>query len=68
MVTWKNLVHPNLLPFVGATMEGDNGTRKYEIISEYMENGSIKTFVEQNRGVNRLELVSFDPCLADLIK
>jgi len=30
---------------------------KCEIISEFMENGEIMTFVSQNKGVNRLELL-----------
>ena len=41
---------------------------KLEIISEFMENGDINTFVLQNKDVNRLELVSFDLRLADPVE
>lgn len=60
VVTWKNLDHQNLLPLVGANVESENGTWKYEIISEFMANGTINTFILQNQGVNRFELVGFD--------
>ena len=40
------------------------GAWKYEIISEFMENGPISAFVRENQGVNRPELVCFDLHLA----
>ena len=60
VVIWKNLSHPNVLPFIGAAMVTEPGQEKCEIISELMENGDITTFLRQNDGVNRLELVGFD--------
>ena len=36
------------------------GQEKCEVVSEFMENGNINTFILKNEGVNRLELVSFD--------
>ena len=60
VITWKNLDHPNLLPFVGAKVEPMQGAWKYEIISEFMGNGPISMFVRQNQGVNQPKLVSFD--------
>lgn len=60
--------HPGILPFIGATMVTDQGLEKYEIISEFMENGDINTFVKENEGVNRLELVGYGSHLIDPIE
>ena len=52
--------HPNIIPFVGANMETDeNESYQFELISEFMENGTINTYISRNLGVNRLELVGF---------
>jgi len=59
-ITWKNMNHPNIIPFVGANMETDeNESYQFELISEFMENGTINTYISRNLGVNRLELVGF---------
>ncbi|KAF9643492.1 kinase-like protein [Thelephora ganbajun] len=57
VVIWKNLSHPNILPFIGATMVTEPNHEKYEMVSEFMENGDIGTFISQHKGVNRLELL-----------
>ena len=36
------------------------GREKCEVVSELMENGDINTFIWNNEGVNRLELVGLD--------
>jgi hypothetical protein len=59
-VVWKNLSHPNVLPFIGAVMVIGVWPEKYEFVSELMENGNISVFIKQNGHVSRLELVSFD--------
>jgi serine/threonine protein kinase len=63
-VIWKNLSHPNVLPFIGANLVTEPGCERYEMVSEFMENGDIKAFIEGNPGVNRLELVGFDSRLS----
>ena len=68
MIIWKNLDHPNILPFLGATMVTEPGHEKYEIVSEFMENGDLGTFTKQNRGVNRLKLVGCHPSSGTLAK
>ena len=61
--------HPNILPFIGATVVTDeNGSTQFELISDFMENGTINTYISRNPGVNRLELVGFGSCFADLIE
>ena len=55
VVMWKALRHPNVLPLVGVTMIG----RRFVMVSEWMENGNINTFVKTHPDVNRLELASF---------
>lgn len=57
VVIWKYLDHPNVLKFIGAMMVTEPGEEKYEIISEFMENGEIGTFIKKNQEVNRLELL-----------
>ena len=57
---WKNLSHPNVLPFVGAAMVIGEGPEKYELVSEFMENGNINEFIEKNEDADRLGLVGFD--------
>ena len=68
MVVWKNLAHPNIVPFIGAVLVTEPRREKYEIVSEFMANGNIKEFIEKNVDVNRLELVGPDLCLVDLIE
>lgn len=52
-MSWKTLHHPNILPLVGVTMT----EKRFVMVSEWMENGSINMFVKANTGVNRLNLV-----------
>jgi len=66
VVIWKNLSHPNILPFIGAAMVAEPGREKYEIVSEFMKNGNIRRFIEQNPGANRLELVGVSSHPIDL--
>ena len=68
VVIWKNLSHPNILPFIGAALATEPNSEKYEIVSEFMKNGNIMRFMERNPGVNRLELVGFDQRPIDLIE
>lgn len=60
VITRGYLDHPNIHPFIGAMMVTEPGHEKYEVISEFMENGEIGEFIEKNRGMNRLELVCFE--------
>ena len=59
VVIWKHLDHPNVLPFIGAMMVTEPGRERYEVLSEFMGNGDIRTFTRQNPDVNRLKLVGF---------
>ena len=52
---WSALRHPNVLPLLGATMTGT----QFVMVSEWMENGNIKEFVEAHPDTDRLELVGF---------
>jgi len=68
VVIWKNLAHPNIVPFIGAVLVTEPRREKYEIVSEFMENGNISKFIQKNVNVNGLELVGFDLRLVDLIE
>ena len=55
VVTWKSLCHPNVLPLLGVTMTQN----QFVLVSGWMENGDINTFVKAHPDVNRLDLVRF---------
>ena len=59
MVLWKQLRHPNVLPFYGAYMVDQFG-----MVSPWMENGNIVQFTGKNPEVNRLRLVRRDHQIA----
>ena len=48
---WKRLCHPNIVPFVGVTLD------PLQIITRWMLNGTLTEFIEENPGVNRISLV-----------
>jgi len=52
-MTWKTLLHPNVLPLIGVTMSETH----FAMVSDWMENGNINDFVKTHPGANRLELV-----------
>jgi serine/threonine protein kinase len=55
VMTWKNLRHDNVLPLIGVTMSG----HQFEMVSEWMVNGSINEYVKAHKDADRFELVSF---------
>ena len=48
---WKRLRHPNIVSFIGVT------TDPLQIVSEWMSNGTLTEFIEENPGTNRIGLV-----------
>ena len=54
VVAWKTLQHPNVLPLIGVTMTDT----QFTMVSDWMVNGNINSFVKTYPDVNRLELVS----------
>jgi serine/threonine protein kinase len=55
VVTWKTLRHPNIVPFLGAMMDGT----QFIAVSPWMDNGSINEFTKTHPEANRFELVGF---------
>ena len=53
VVVWKALQHPNVLPLIGVTMS----ETRFAMISDWMANGNITSFVKAHPDANRLELV-----------
>jgi len=51
---WRHLRHPNILPLLGANLEG----HQLALFSEWMDHGNINEFVEGHKGINRVQLVS----------
>ena len=49
---WKRLIHPNIVPFRGATIS------PLQIMSEWMSGGDLTTYINLNPDVNRVALVS----------
>ena len=54
VIGWAWLRHENILPFVGITMQSD----QFSVVSEWIPNGDIVSFVAQNPGRNLFPLVS----------
>lgn len=53
VIGWAWLRHENVLPFVGITMQSN----QFSIVSEWIPNGDIVSFVAQNPGRNLFPLV-----------
>ena len=49
---WKRLKHPNIVPFIGVTRN------PMQFVSEWMPNGTLPEYVNENPGANRISLVS----------
>ena len=49
---WKRLKHPNVVPFLGVTID------PFQFVSEWMPNGTLTHYVTKNPGANRIALVS----------
>ena len=52
---WKTLQHPNVLPLLGVSMS----ETQFMMVSDWMVNGNINSFVMAHPDANRLELVCF---------
>jgi serine/threonine protein kinase len=52
-ITWKRLEHPNVVAFIGVTQN------PLQIVSDWMPNGTLREYVNENPGANRVGLVSF---------
>jgi len=57
VVTWRQLSHPNVLPFYGVFHLNNNRSRVC-LISPWMENGNIVQFLSKFPDANRIKLVS----------
>ncbi|EIN03685.1 kinase-like protein, partial [Punctularia strigosozonata HHB-11173 SS5] len=52
-VVWKRLIHPNIVPFIG--VEPRNQAC---IVSEWMDNGDIMSYLEDHPRANRIDLIT----------
>jgi len=50
-VTWKHLIHPNIVPLLGVTIT------PFQLISNWMSGGDLPEYLKKNSGANRLGLV-----------
>ena len=53
VIGWAWLRHENILPFVGITIQSN----RFSVVSEWIPNGDIMSFVAQNPGRNLFPLV-----------
>ena len=53
-MVWKRLQHPNIVPFLGVPTK----IPQFEIVHDWMENGTITEYIRKNPGVDRVDLVS----------
>ncbi|KAJ7575172.1 kinase-like domain-containing protein [Mycena floridula] len=52
---WKQLDHPNVLPFLGVTLE--LFAPSFCLVSPWMSNGNVMQYLEQNPGFSRINAV-----------
>jgi serine/threonine protein kinase len=55
-VIWRQLLHPNILPFYGVYHLPNQGPRVC-LVSPWMENGNIRQFLKQYPDIDRTRLV-----------
>lgn len=48
---WKNLNHPNIVPFEGVTLD------PLQLVSEWMPGGELRNYVKSSREMDLLSLV-----------
>lgn len=64
MRIWSKITHENVLAFLGfcffPTLLQD-GTTLLSLVSPWMKNGTVVSYVRQHPEVDRLDIVSFDP-------
>ena len=56
---WKRLVHPNIVPFKGVSIDPP------QIVSEWMPNGDLTTYIKSNPQRDPVSLVSLLLCFPD---
>ena len=57
-MVWKILRHPNVLPLICASMDGD----EFVMVSEWMDNGNVIDYLTNKApDADRLSLVIFFP-------
>ena len=54
-LVWKQLNHPNVLPFLGINME--LFTPRFCLVSPWMSNGSLLDYLKKNPEHNRVKAV-----------
>ena len=59
MIIWKRLSNPNILPLIGAYMHGP----ELVMVSEWMDNGNVKKYLQRNSHANKPSLVRAPPTL-----
>ena len=52
---WKHLSHPNIVPFMGVTLE------PLQLVSEWMPGGELRSYLRENPRTNPVYLVSKPP-------
>lgn len=51
-VMWKRLIHANIVPFIGVTLD------PLQIVSEWMPGGDLTSYIDVNPQASRVDLVS----------
>ena len=50
---WKWISHPNVVPFLGFSEVPE----RFSMVSEWMPNGNVRDYVQENPEISRLQLV-----------
>jgi len=57
-ILWKDLDHANVLPFLGVNMNPAVCGPSFALISSWLPNGSIMSYMETNVDFDRIKAVS----------
>ncbi|KAF5353883.1 hypothetical protein D9756_007269 [Leucocoprinus leucothites] len=60
LIIWAHTSHPNVLPFYGVFLEGDNGspTQRISLVSPYMKNKNLQDYAPRLPQKSRFPLIS----------
>lgn len=56
VIGWRHLIHPNILPLLGVSVAAN--ANHFDVVTEWMPNGTLMQYTKSNPEVNRLQLVS----------
>ena len=57
MMIWNDLIHPNIIEFIGYAIEAQGFDVKFALVSKWCENGDIVKYLTEHPNTDRIQLV-----------